>query len=72
MTTLTANFKDQALTTNSDTNYTHAWLVTATKDTGIEYVSGWSASEVNATKAAKTFTKRFKNATFEVVAVEGN
>lgn len=70
MTTLEANFKDQTLTTNIDKNYTHAWLVIAIRDTEIEYASGWSASEVNATKAAKTFAKRFKNATFEVVSVE--
>lgn len=64
-----AKFAALTIETESVKVLTHAWLVTAIRDSGTETASGWSGTEANAKKAGASFAKRFKSATCEVVAV---
>lgn len=64
-----AKFATLTIETESVKAFTHAWLVTAIRDSGTENASGWASTESNAKKAGAAFAKRFKSATYEVVAV---
>jgi len=69
MTKFTAKFAALTIETESVKTFTHAWLVTAVRDSGTETASGWASTEANAKKAGAAFAKRFQSATCEVVAV---